>query len=48
MTRSRDLAPLMAASDLLITKPGGLVCSEALGSRPSDAFHFADPPPGNP
>ena len=28
--RITDLAPLMAASDLLITKPGGLVCSEAL------------------
>lgn len=27
-----DLAPLMAASGLLITKPGGLVCSEALAA----------------
>ena len=30
--RITDLAPLMAASDLLITKPGGLVCSEALAA----------------
>lgn len=30
--RIGDLAPLMADSDLLVTKPGGLVCSEALAA----------------
>lgn len=30
--RVTDLSSLMAASDLLVTKPGGLVCSEALAA----------------